>query len=210
VLLGLRRGSLRSPASLPHVLAHCEDSKQAKEVIERLERELERRYAAQVHKPLILVVADDYGHLGSALSSDMAVKSRLERLAREGRDIGFGFLVAGRADEMVGFDALGLLKLMKVGKSGLLLKEVDPHSNPLGVRIRPREIPEDMPAGRGFLVRSGVEELIQVATPESAGRSVAEWVQEIISCWEQARVERAVWQVDITQDSDTGTRQAVP
>ncbi len=210
VLVGLRRGSLRSLADLPHVLAHCEDSKQAGEVIERLERELDRRHTAQVHEPLVLIVADDYGHLASALSSDMAVKSRLERLAREGRDAGFGFLVAGRADEMAGFDALGLLKLMKVGKSGLLLKEVDPHSNPLGVRISPKAMPADMPVGRGFLVRSGVEELIQVATPESAGRSVAEWVQEIISCWEQARVERAVWQVEIAQDGDTETREAVP
>jgi len=208
VLMGLRRGSLRSLAGLPHVLACCDDVGQVREAVALLEREAERRHGAGLHVPHIVVAADDYGHLSGLIGGEADLKSRLEGVVRAGRDVGFFFIVTGRDDEMSGFDSLGLLKLMKVGKSGLLLKGVDPHANPLGMRISPKAVPDNLPAGRGFLVRSGVEELVQVATPEGGGRSVADWVREVISHWEQAGVERAAWPVEVKRDGDVGAAEA--
>ncbi|MBN1953456.1 MAG: type VII secretion protein EssC [Anaerolineae bacterium] len=203
LLVSGRRGSLGPLARLPHVVAHFGSPEQLLRDggMARLQAELERRQArldespeSSAAFPHLLVMFDDYDESFNAVGSEAEVQQGLEWLARRGRDVNVCTVVTGPLPAMgVGFND-PLVRQLKVGRSGFLLRVLDANDqNPLGVRLR---LPEGtaMPAGRGYVVRNGSEELLQVATPGD-GSAVAAWAARLEKRWSDAGAEQAAWPV---------------
>jgi S-DNA-T family DNA segregation ATPase FtsK/SpoIIIE len=197
LLIGFRRGSLRVLAGLPHVLAHCENSVQFRETVEQLEREIKRRQQSGESSPAIVILIDDYDELVNTAGDDVSLASRLEEVVRKGRNVGLYWVIAGPTELATMYDRLGLIKQVKTGKSGILLRVSDPReSNVLGVWLAAKTGLTGIPPGRGFLVLNGREQLIQVASPEvgKGGRKdIQGWIAEISARSSGSGTSRAVW-----------------
>jgi hypothetical protein len=90
-----------------------------------------------------------------------------------------------------------LVKQIKLGRSGVILRVLDPgDQNPLAVRVASSDV-RRMPPGRGILVRKGVETMLQVATTGDQA-TTARWVAEIVERWED--VAPARWPEEIISD----------
>ncbi len=134
--------------------------------------------------PHIVVMFDDYDEFSNAVSGDQEVQKGLGRLAKRGRDVEIHTIVTGPLPNMgVGFND-PIVKQLKVGRSGFILRILDANEqNPLGLRIRAAEIKRMVP-GRGYVVRNGFEEMLQVATPgDDTNTAVADWVSNLRQRW---------------------------
>lgn len=191
VLVSGRRDSLRPLASLPHVLELCAspDDFVAGGGLVRLMNELTRRESlldtpSITGEPLssVVTIFDDYDEFSTALGGNREVQQGLERLVRRGRDVKFHLILTGPLPGLgVGY-ADPLVKHIKIGRSGFLLRVLDAgEQNPLGVRARPSDI-RLLPPGRGYGVRNGIEELMQVATPGDEDAIVAR-ARELQARW---------------------------
>ena len=201
VLLAGRRNSLWPLEGLPHVLEYCRTAEDFVRGggLDRLQAEFQRREsllsAAPAHAgelPHIVVMFDDYDEFFNALGGEQEVQDGLTQLAKRGRDVDVHTVVAGPLPGMgVGYGD-SLIKQLKIGRSGFVLRPLDSgDQNPLGLRIRAAEI-KRMPPGRGYVARNGVEEMLQVATPGD-GTSVAAWVSRLQQRWNSAGVAAARW-----------------
>lgn len=202
VLMAGRRNSLRPLEGLPHVLDYCRTPEGFRQdsVLDRLQAEIQRREAllsdcsanlAQLSH--IVLMFDDYDEFFNAVGSDKAVQDGLTLLARRGRDVGMHTVVTGPLPDMGGIAFRDpLIKQLKVGRSGFLLRVLDASDqNPLGLRVRAAEVKQMVP-GRGYVVRSGSEEMLQVATPGDS-TAVADWAARLERRWSNAKVARASW-----------------
>ncbi|MBC7250258.1 MAG: zinc ribbon domain-containing protein [Anaerolineae bacterium] len=222
VLISPRRHSLRPLADLPHVLDYCTNDVQIREAVARLEQEFEQRMAvyagASRHdqvltrtgvlgvEPVIIVLIDDYAQAKDAFSG-----SRMEDIIKRGGDVGFHIILAGNEGDLTGYDPI--LSPVKAGKSGVHLRPMDPHSAVFSLRLPVKPGDREMPPGRGVVIRSGITELAQLATPEktvgSGKQATQDWVREIAARYEQAGIPRAAWSVvreeapEANEDSDS-------
>ena len=201
VLLSGRRDSLRSLKELPHILSYCRTPEDFCQngILERLQAEIQRRetllsdnFANAGGLPHIVVLFDDYDEFFNAVGEQQEVKDGLTILAKHGRDVNIHTVVAGPLPKMgVGYND-SLVKQLKIGRSGFILKILDASGeNPLGIRIRALDI-KQLPAGRGYLVRNGSEEMLQVATPGDS-TAVAAWVDKLKQRWNAAGCGPAGW-----------------
>ncbi len=186
VLIAGRRNSLAPLERLPHVLGYgrTPDGFRQDGVLARLLDELGRREAAWNdgasldNLPRLVFVCDDYDEFLAAAGGEVEVQRGLAHLARRGRDVGVHLLLSGPLPGLgAGFND-PLLRQARAGRSGFLLRPLDPgEQNPFGLRVRPADV-RQAPPGRGYLLRGGVEQRLQVATPGDAA-AVAAWADEI-------------------------------
>jgi S-DNA-T family DNA segregation ATPase FtsK/SpoIIIE len=206
VLVAGRRGSLNPLAGLPHVLDCCArpEALQDAGVLSRLTAEIDRRErmlttsSAPIDAfPPLLVMLDDYDEVFTAIGGQPPVQTALERVAKRGRDVGIHVIAAGPLPNMgVGYGDV-LVKQIKLGRSGVILRVLDPgDQNPLAVRVASSDVGR-MPPGRGILVRKGVETMLQVATTGDQA-ATTRWVAEIVERWED--VAPARWPEEIISD----------
>ncbi len=172
-LLDLRR-TLRALRSMPQVRGYADNEMRYGEVMEALKKELSDRiqklssgaYSKAPPQPLVLVM-DDY-ELLAALPKNPGTE--LKDVARQARDIGLHFLVAGTTSDLVkSYDPIA--SQLKAGRYGVVLSG-DPTENPfLGLRLT------DLPPGRGFFVQRNSRNLMQIAylQPEA----VPVWMAQI-------------------------------
>jgi S-DNA-T family DNA segregation ATPase FtsK/SpoIIIE len=202
VLISGRRDSLRPLADLPHVLDYCRAPEDACRdgVLVRLQSEIRRREvllserrASADAPPAIVAMFDDYDEFFAAVGEQQDVQEGLSALAKRGRDVDVHIVVAGPLPDMGGIAFRDpLLRQLKIGRSGFLLRVLDASDqNPLGLRLRADEV-KQMPPGRGYVVRHGAEQMLQVATAGDAS-AVAEWVERLRHRWADAGAEPACW-----------------
>jgi len=182
-LVSGRRDSLASLASLPHVAAFCRAADGWGPLWAFLEAEGQRRQAGTAALPRLVVAIDDYELLFDALAADRAVQEGLVSLARRGRELGLHFILAGALPDLGGAAYRDpLAKQVRVERSGFLLRVLDgSEQNPLGVRVAAAGERGAL-AGRGWVVRHGRSEPLQVASPGTE-EAVAAWAEEIGRRW---------------------------
>ncbi|RLC75194.1 MAG: hypothetical protein DRI81_12525 [Chloroflexi bacterium] len=219
VLIAGRRDSLRSLQGLPHILDYCRTPGSFRQdgTLARLLAEIERREELMSADPSladellrIVVMFDDYDEFFNAVGGEQEIKDGLETLSRRGRDVNIHTVVTGPLPKMdVGFND-PLVKQLKTGRSGFVLRILDPTGqNPLDLRIRASEIKQMVP-GRGYVVRNGSEEMLQVATPGESD-SVTDLVAKLRQRWSDAGKTAASWPRAIldattkTEESETAT-----
>ena len=206
VLVAGRRNSLAPLARLRHVLDYCARPEDLEETgaLPRLVAEIARREGRMASTgdgkpPTVVVMIDDYDEVFGATGGQAAVQTGLERLAKRGQDVGIHVIVAGPLPSMgVGYGDV-LVKQVKLGRSGFVLRVLDPgDQNPLGVWIASSDV-RRMPPGRGYVVRNGVEAMLQVATTGNAA-ATAKWVAAVGERWRQ--VAPARWPEGIASDPE--------
>lgn len=214
ILVSGRRNSLRPLEGLPHVLDFCRTPESFCQdgTLTRLQAELKRREAllsdacAGTNEwPHIIVIWDDYNEFSGTVGGERQVQDALALLAKRGRDVDIHSIVTGPLPDLGVSYGDALVKQIKSGRSGFVLRILDASDqNPLGVRIRAAEI-KQMPPGRGYIVRSGNEEMLQVATPGDTV-AVADWVARLRQRWKDAGAAPASWpEVEISPEGWTNT-----
>lgn len=202
VLVSGRRNSLRLLEGLPHILEFARSYRdfQQKRTMARIAQEVHRREAIFSEDmslgsqlPHIVVLWDDYDDFSNALSGDREIQDGLGLLARLGRDVNFHAIIVGPLPNL-GVTGFGdpLLKQVRLWRSGFVLRPLEAgEQNPLGVRIRAPDLAR-MVVGRGFLVRHGREEMVQVAFAGDEA-TVARRVAELKERWDQEGSPPAAW-----------------
>ncbi|OQA21917.1 MAG: ESX-1 secretion system protein EccCb1 [Chloroflexi bacterium ADurb.Bin360] len=191
ILVSGRRNSLRPLQRLPHVIEYFRNADEfhQNKTITKIATEIDNREKAlnaaespATPFPHLLFVCDDYDEFSTTLGNERDVMSGLERLAKRGRDVNMHTLISGPLPGMgVGYGD-PVVKQLKLGRSGVLLRLLDSgDQNPLGVRIRPADI-RQMPPGRGFIVRNGVEQAVHIATPGDPA-AVEQQALQLVSKW---------------------------
>ncbi len=104
-----------------------------------------------------VVFIDDAGEL-----SDPVVSARLERIVKAGRDGDLTIVAAVETSAARGIAVPWLRELRRDGHGLLLMPDLMGDGDLLGVRL-PRRVAAPLVPGRGFLVRRGAVELVQVA-----------------------------------------------
>lgn len=201
VLISGRRNSLRPLEGMPHLLSLCRTPKDFRQdgVLDRLLAEIRRRETLLSENlshvgelSHIVVMFDDYDEFFNTVGGEKEVESGLSILAGRGRDVNIHTIVTGPLPNMgVGFSD-PLVKQLKIERSGFLLRVLDAgDQNPLNLRIRASEI-QQMPPGRGYVVRRGAGEMLQVATPGDS-KEIASRVARLQQRWAHAGVGPASW-----------------
>lgn len=182
-LVSGRRDSLAPLASLPHVAAFCRAADGWGPLWAFLQAEGQRREADAAMLPRLVVAIDDYELLFDALAAERALQDGLVSLARRGRELGLHFILAGALPDLGGAAYRDpLAKQVRLERSGFLLRVLDAsEQNPLGVRVAVAGERGALP-GRGYVVRHGRSEMLQVASPGSE-EAIAAWAEEIGHCW---------------------------
>jgi S-DNA-T family DNA segregation ATPase FtsK/SpoIIIE len=148
-----------------------------------------------------VVIFDDYNEFANAIGTKAEVKDGLSMLAKQGRDVGMHTIVAGPSPKLGVEYNDPIVNQLKIGRSGFLLRILDAAGqNLLGIRLRSSEIGQ-MPPGRGYVVRSGFEEKLQVATP-GENEDIANWVSDSQRRWEDVDISSASWPADTLLDEE--------
>ena len=200
VIVNGQRNNLQSLEGLPHILDYCPtpDSFVQNGALARLQAEIDRRgtlpggdVAQDGELPHIVVMFDDYNDFCDAVGGE--AKEGLERLAKRGRHIAMHSIITGPSLSSLGAGYNdSMVTQLKPGRSGFVLQILDANEqNPLGLSIRAAEIKQALP-GRGFVVRNGTRELLQIATPGDKAK-IAEQIERLKQRWHD---DSAYWVED--------------
>lgn len=200
VLMSGRRNSLRPLQELPHVLDYCQKPEGFQEgVLSRLQAEIQRREALLSEGssrakdwPHIVVMFDDYDEFYNTVGKEPNMESGLTQLVKQGRDVDIHSVVTGPLPKMGVDYSDPVVKQLQIGRSGFVLCILDAsEQNPLALRIRASGF-KQMPPGRGYVVRRGAEELLQVAVPGNEAQ-IAGRVADLEQRWRDAGIPTATW-----------------
>ncbi|MBN1284811.1 MAG: hypothetical protein JXB47_05400 [Anaerolineae bacterium] len=204
----IRCGSARTLADLPHVLAVVAEIDELMELIDKLEFE----YQAAHPRPEIFVVADNFDDFDDAVPSAREyrdVYKRLGDLARKSGPEGLHFILGGSLSIFRGSNEL--LKRVWASRYGLGLESVDAAAT-LGGKAPRRLSDTEFPPGRGYVVKSGRTQLMQVATPDGQGdieqnaAAIDGWIDAICAQYPQ----RACWYQDAGDADETAAGEETP
>jgi DNA segregation ATPase FtsK/SpoIIIE, S-DNA-T family len=152
-------GGKHTLSDLPHVVATISDSEQLPDLVKNLDREAKRLASAEVGHQ-IFVLVDNFDEFNDDLGSQN--QQRLATLARRyGRD-GLHFIIATTPDTSNVSDLRRRIMAANLGIGLRTAQAVDALKvlrTPAGLKDR------ELSPGRGYLVRSGVPLLLQVASP---------------------------------------------
>jgi DNA segregation ATPase FtsK/SpoIIIE-like protein len=189
---------------LPHVLAAIEEVDDLVALLPRLRNECAALAEAQLRELFIFI--DNFDDFSDELIARRPLNEELAQMARRfGRD-GLHFVIAG-STELTSASA-ELRRRVQSSNYGLGLR-ISQTLDALRVNKRPAGIQDqELPIGRGYLVKSGAATLIQVATPytdqraEMAAETAAEtekllttaqaldgWVERVLAQHPEARAQ---------------------
>lgn len=166
-------------ASLPHVLDTVAEREDLERVIAHLDYEYNVLPSEQMNKHEIFVLIDNYDDFKD-LKPDVVAMAGFTRV-RPGRPA-VHFIVCGTPIGMRTSD--DFLKRVAMTRNALALDSASVQAAPLNASI-PRSLREgELPLGRGFLVKAGKTQMLQVATPYNADEplevSMDRWIESII------------------------------
>ena len=121
----------------------------------------------------IVVVLDDYEQVSYWMEGQPETRTRLQELARVG-SVNVHLLVTGPLPDLGGgLFRDPLLRRIRSGRSGFVVCPLDSgEQNPLGFRVTGSAVARMVP-GRGYVVRRGVAQVLQVAWPGDDAEIVA-------------------------------------
>ena len=175
-------GGKHTLAALPHVLDVVTEREDMGRVIEHLQYEYTMLPRTQMNSHEIFVFIDNYDDFKD-LRPDLGALANLTR-SSPGRP-SLHFVVCGTPLGMRTTD--DFLKRVTMTRNALALDSASVQQAPLNATI-PRSLREgELPLGRGFLVKSGKTQMVQIATPyaqdESIEVSMDRWVEKIQSLY---------------------------
>jgi DNA segregation ATPase FtsK/SpoIIIE, S-DNA-T family len=185
----LWKGSQCSLADLPHVVQTIDDLEQLDEFYESLKVECED-FETNPRRRKIMIVIDNYdGFTEESSRKKMTFFENLSALIRKYQTAGVYLVIAGSISITSSSD--DLRKVFMAPNFGIALKSSDAVDR-LNGRF-PRSLADsELPMGRGFIVRSGITNMLQIATPyandEDIEGSLDTWVRRISSHFPGPRV----------------------
>jgi len=193
----LWKGSETSLADLPHVIQTIDDIEQLDEFYENFMVEC-AEFETKPKRRKIMLIIDNYDSFTEESSrKKMAFFENLSALIRKYQTAGVYLIVAGSLAILSSSD--DLRKVFAAPNFGIALRSADA-VNRLNGKF-PRSLAEaELPMGRAFTVRSGITNMLQLATPyandDDAEGSLDTWVQRIREHYPKMK---AKW---LTQSSD--------
>jgi DNA segregation ATPase FtsK/SpoIIIE, S-DNA-T family len=175
-------------ASLPHVLDVATEKTDLDRVLAHLQYEYMMLPAAQMLPREIFVFIDNYDDFKD-FRPDLTALANLTR-SNPGRP-SLHFIVSGTPIGMRSPD--DFLKRVTMTRNALALDSASVQAPPLNASI-PRSLREgELPPGRGFLVKSGKTQMLQIATPynqdEPVDAVMDRWVQKITELHGDSRAQ---------------------
>jgi DNA segregation ATPase FtsK/SpoIIIE, S-DNA-T family len=176
----LWKGSEHSLAELPHVVQTIDDIEQLDEFYENLKVECED-FDANPRRRKIMIVIDNYDAFTEESSrKKMTFFENMAGLIRKYQTAGVYLVVSGSIGITSASD--DLRKVFTAPNFGIALKSADA-VNRLNGRF-PRSLADtELPMGRAFIVRSGITNMLQLATPyandDDTEGSLDTWVRRI-------------------------------
>jgi type VII secretion protein EccCb len=176
----LWKGSETSLADLPHVIQTIDDIEQLDEFYEDLLIEC-AEFDTKPKRRKVMLIIDNYDAFTEESSrKKMAFFENLSALIRKYQTAGVYLIVAGSLGILSSSD--DLRKVFAAPNFGIALKSADA-VNRLNGKF-PRSLAEaELPMGRAFTVRSGITNMLQIATPyandEDTEGSLDAWVRRI-------------------------------
>jgi len=172
-------GGKHTLASLPHTLDVATEQPDLKRVIAHLQYEYTVLPPNQMNPHEIFVIIDNYDDLKD-LRPDVGALASLTR-SSPGRP-SLHFVVCGTPIGMRTPD--DFLKRVTMTRNALALDSSSVQQAPLNATI-PRSLREgELPLGRGFLVKAGKTQMLQIATPYNQDEPVEvvmdRWIEKII------------------------------
>lgn len=144
-----------------------------------LQTEFAERRAASKHGVPVVVLIDNYDDVSAVLSANRPLATRMGEMARQYGTEGLHFVVAGSTTMLRGDD---FIRQVSAPRYGLGLDASD-SVIALGGRMRMSGTVPELPPGRGYLVKSGKVDLIQMATPQlptnTMEDSLDHWVSQL-------------------------------
>jgi len=173
---------------LPHVLTRpgkldepggVSEVAELEQVIIALQTEFAERRAVGKQGVPVVIVIDNYDDVGAVLSANRPLAVRMGEMARQYGTEGLHFVVAGSTTMLRGDE---FMRQVSAPRYGLGLDASDSVIG-LGGRMRMSVTVPELPPGRGYLVKSGKVDLIQMATPQlptnTMEDSLDHWVIEL-------------------------------
>ena len=153
-------GGKRHIAELPHVLTVAREVDELESLIKALKSE-GKALAAQQTDRKVYVIIDNFDDFSSEIERKRDLQEDLAAIARRhGRD-GLHFVVAGALDSA----GIELRRRVLASNFGIGL-QTEQALNTLKVKRTPPGLKgRELPIGRGYIVRSGMPTMIQLATP---------------------------------------------
>lgn len=161
--------------ALPHVVANVIDIAQFEKLAVSLRFEMEQRATTGDGGPEIFVFVDNFDDL-IGNTSNRGLPREYAQLARQYGSDGLHFVVAG--SNIVARSGDDFIRQLMMSRFGLGLDSSDAPMA-LGARLRGGGALDELPPGRGFLVRSGQPSLVQIATPQHADKDM----EASLDCW---------------------------
>lgn len=187
----LWKGSDTSLADLPHVIQTIDDIEQLDEFYEDLLVEC-AEFDAKPRRRKLMLIIDNYDAFTEESSrKKMAFFENMSALIRKYQTAGVYLIVAGSLAILSSSD--DLRKVFAAPNFGIALKSADA-VNRLNGKF-PRSLADaELPMGRAFTVRSGITNMLQLATPyvndEDTEGSLDGWVRRIQERYPQ---KKAYW-----------------
>jgi DNA segregation ATPase FtsK/SpoIIIE, S-DNA-T family len=198
----LWKGENLSLDSLPHVVQTINDIEQLDKLYENLAYECSD-FEVNPDRRKIMLFIDNYDAFTDESSrKKMVFFESISALVRNYQTEGVYVVAAGSVSMMSASD--DLRKVFTAPNFGIALKSPDAVSRLYGKF--PRSLADtELPMGRGFTVRSGITNMLQIATPyandEEVESSMDHWIKTILSRHNQPKV---VW---LNPDNDKGVTE---
>lgn len=186
----LWKGEQRSIDQLPHVVQTIEDIEQLDDLYENLAVEA-NDFEKNPDRRKIMLFIDNYDAFTDESSrKKMAFFESMAGLVRKYQTEGIYMVVAGSVSITTASD--DLRKVFAAPNFGIALKSADAVNRLYGKF--PRSLADaELPMGRGFIVRSGITNMLQIATPylndEEMESSIDDWVAKILARHKQKKVK---------------------
>lgn len=179
---------------LPHVLETISEKEDLTAMIEKLKYEYFERPDNEP-RPEIFIIADNYDDFANVVGAPTRAEEYkdMAELARKFGPSGLHFVMGGSPTIMRSMD--DLMKQVVAPRYGLGLDPSD-SVTALGGRVRGSSGSEELPPGRGYVVKAGRLSLIQTGIPHDENDlegSLDNWVQEISAHYPN----RAQWWIEI-------------
>jgi S-DNA-T family DNA segregation ATPase FtsK/SpoIIIE len=218
LFIDFAKRSLWPLRNLPHCLEYYSRRSQLGDALAKLSGEVKRRReiyqsdlveigdgsSTAILGPGLVVVIDNYPDFLS--ECDENVKRQLVDCLMDGQDLGVYLIATGDLSEFPTDFQDNLMKRMHNQGSGILFSPRDGIDSYKGARLPPGQTLTAFPPGRGYLMKRGQPQLIQVALPCSAAdadplQGAADWVerlrllalqQKLTASWPAARPSQPV------------------
>ena len=176
----LWKGSETSLADLPHVVQTIEEISQLDDLYRNLSEECEEFETNPKRRKIMLFIDNYDAFTEESNRKNMAFFEQTSALVRKYQTAGVYMVVAGSLAIMSSSD--DLRRVFAAPSFGIALKSADA-VNRLNGKF-PRSLAEvELPMGRGFIVRTGITSMLQIATPypndDDAEGAMDAWVRKI-------------------------------